>query len=59
MMRGSKTDKAGAVDVVIGIGCKDHLVNNTRTFQLSKNKINGCHDWVAATLVSDRAVFTA
>lgn len=58
MLRGSKTDKAGAVDVVIGIGCKDPLTNNTRTFQLSKNKINGNHEFVVAVINSERAIFT-
>jgi|TARA_Y100000296_G_C5170696_1_gene257141 archaellum biogenesis ATPase FlaH len=59
MLRGSKTDKAGAVDVVIGIGSKDYTYNNTRTFQLSKNKINGSHAWAAAVLNSERAIFSS
>ena len=59
MLRGSKTDKAGAVDVVIGIGSSNYTENNTRTFQLSKNKINGSHKWAAAVLNSERAIFSS
>jgi archaellum biogenesis ATPase FlaH len=58
-LRGSKTDKAGAVDVVIGIGSRDYTENTTRTFQLSKNKINGSHAWAAAVLNSERAIFSS
>lgn len=58
-LRGSKTDKAGAVDVVIGIGSRDYTENDTRTFQLSKNKINGSHAWVASVLNSERAIFSS
>jgi len=59
MLRGSKTDKAGAADVIIGIGANNYMTNQARRFNLCKNKINGRHDHVVGMINNETAMFEA
>lgn len=61
MLAGSKTAKAGEADLIIGIG-KQKLTeddNPFRQFTISKNKINGYHGYIGATLDKHRAIYLA
>ena len=59
MLAGSKTAKAGEADLIIGIG-KHKLTeddNPFRQFTISKNKINGFHGTIGATLDQHRVMY--
>jgi hypothetical protein len=50
MLDNSRTGKAGEADVIVGIGKNLGIEDNTRWLTVSKNKINGWHGTVHASL---------
>lgn len=61
---GSKTGKAAAADLIIGIGKSDEATDEEgnavlRYFTVSKNKISGWHGTIIAKLLQDQSRFIA
>ena len=54
MMANSRIGKAGAADLILGVGMRD-MEDPIRCITICKNKINGVHEGVYCKIDAERA----